>query len=160
MQCLFRISTRWTTTGRRWKNFTGRNISLIDCPQARILRSSLAQTARKQPERKILDGANCDRGGCSGAILGFFQFDQYVRAQKASFSVCLDPEDEKGWSSCTTVSTDAVRIDLNCQCDDPTKEVESCPAECPFGNKRYCSMVEVRRSRASGLREALLHDCV
>lgn len=83
------------------------------------------------------------RGGCSGALLGFFQFDQFVRSQTASFSVCIDPEDENGWSSCTTVPTDAVRIDLNCKCEDPTKDIESCPSECPFGAKRYCPLVEV-----------------
>lgn len=100
--------------------------------------------------------ANCGRGGCSGAILGYFEYEQYVRAQTASFSVCVDPEDLNGWSTCTTpgVSSGPVQIDLKCQCNDPTKDVESCPADCPFGNKRFCPLRKVHRSRASFCRSA------
>lgn len=89
--------------------------------------------------------ANCGRGGCSGAILGYFEYEKYVRAQTASFSVCVDPEDVNGWSTCTTpgVSSGPVQIDLNCQCNDPTKDVETCPADCPFGKKRFCPLRKV-----------------
>jgi|LauGreDrversion2_3_1035106.scaffolds.fasta_scaffold1173555_1 hypothetical protein len=37
------------------------------------------------------------RGKCAAALLGFFEFDQYVRAQTGSFTVCVDPLDENGW---------------------------------------------------------------
>jgi hypothetical protein len=37
------------------------------------------------------------RGKCAAALLGFFEFDQYVRAQTASFTTCVDPLDENGW---------------------------------------------------------------
>ena len=37
------------------------------------------------------------RGNCAAALLGYFEYDQYVRAQTASFTACVDPADENGW---------------------------------------------------------------
>ena len=83
------------------------------------------------------------RGGCAAAVVGFFEYEMYVKAQTAVFTVCVDPDDEKGWSTCTNVPTDPVNIDLNCKCKNPEKDVTTCPSTCPFGNKRYCPLVEV-----------------
>ena len=37
------------------------------------------------------------RGNCAAALLGYFEYEQYVRAQTASFTACVDPADENGW---------------------------------------------------------------
>ena len=37
------------------------------------------------------------RGKCAAALVGYFEYDQFVRAQTAEFTVCVDPADENGW---------------------------------------------------------------
>lgn len=83
------------------------------------------------------------RGKCAAAVVGFFEYEMFINAQTASFTACIDPADDNGWSTCTNVPTDPVAIDLNCKCDDPEADVVTCPTTCPFGNKRYCPLVEV-----------------
>ena len=86
------------------------------------------------------------RGGCAATIIGFFEYNRFIRAQTANFTVCTDPADSIGGSTCTTSALPA-RIDLNCKCrtvpHTNTTDVSKCKLDCPFGIKRYCPLVEV-----------------
>jgi hypothetical protein len=86
------------------------------------------------------------RGGCAGSLIGFFEYHKYIRAQDVSFSVCLDPLDERGWSKCKNPTSKSAFIDLNCKCkSDPKLDPKDCIFDCPFANKRYCPLLEVMR---------------
>lgn len=87
---------------------------------------------------------NLYRGGCLATVSGSFEYDQFVRAQSASFTACVDPADENGNSVCQDKTKQAVKIDLNCKCpSNPSRPTEGCKLDCPYGIKRFCPFQQV-----------------
>ena len=83
--------------------------------------------------------------GCVAALIGVNELKQIYDSQSQDFTYCADPADEKQFSKCVApVTTDPVRINLSCKCEDAEKNAANgeCPEECPFTH-RYCNMMLV-----------------
>jgi hypothetical protein len=90
--------------------------------------------------------------GCVAAIIGKYEYKAFIEAQSASYTYCADEDDANQYSTCSApVTTDPLKIDLNCKCSDPAKNpakkggvmpANECPDECPDVH-RHCNLMTV-----------------
>ena len=81
-------------------------------------------------------------GGCEGAIVGKFEFTQFILASNVNFTVCKDPDDHRNLGTCLNRSIPATPFYLN-------------PATCPPGHcqqaRRFCGLVPVDDPDVNGI---------
>jgi len=83
-------------------------------------------------------------GKCLGVQVGRNEWKTIVRGGKGSGSICVDPSDTKGHSTCADPNGKTKKIQISgCQCSDATVlDAADCPADCP-DHRKYCSLLEI-----------------
>uniref|UniRef100_A0A7S0W1Q3 Ionotropic glutamate receptor C-terminal domain-containing protein n=1 Tax=Hemiselmis tepida TaxID=464990 RepID=A0A7S0W1Q3_9CRYP len=83
-------------------------------------------------------------GKCLGVQVGRNEWKTIVRGGRGQGSICVDPADTKGHSSCPDPDGQVKKILISgCKCKDPAiADAAECPKDCP-DHRKYCSLLEI-----------------
>jgi len=83
-------------------------------------------------------------GKCLGVQVGRNEWKTIVRGGRGSATICIDPKDTKGHTTCADPNGLTKKVEISgCKCKDASiTDAAQCPDDCP-DHRKYCSLLEI-----------------